>query len=248
MASIHEETGSLSDALDEFGKIPLSSDFFVPARIHMGLIMKQQGRLQEAIEFVSATIVKRNNETELYDFLASLYEGKKQYDRAIETLKEGLKTIPDSIDLHYKLGVMYEKIGRFDESVAVMKKIMAMEPDNAEAMNFIGYSFADRGINLDEAESLIVKALELKPGNGYITDSLGWLYFKQNKISQAITLLEKATALLPNDPTIAEHLGDAYAKGGFIKKALAIYNKVLKGYPENTAVKKKIEALMKMTP
>lgn len=248
IASTCEAKGLSTEALDEFAKIPPSSNFFVPARIHMGLIMKQRGSTDEAIEIISNAIETKKDDPELYNILASLQEDERQYERAVGTLAKGVKAIPGSIELRYSLGVLYEKMGRFDEGISMMKEIIELDPDNAEALNFIGYSYADRGVNLEEAETLLIKAVELKPGNGYITDSLGWLYFRQNKIAKAITLLEKAASLLPDDPTIAEHLGDAYAKGGYIKKALALYKTILKENPENILIKKKIEALIKTAP
>ncbi|MCK9275391.1 MAG: tetratricopeptide repeat protein [Syntrophales bacterium] len=244
LASVYEERGSFSEALAEFEKISPSSDFFIPGRIHMGLIMKQQNQTADAIKLMHTTIENRKKEPELYDFLAALYEDEKKFENAFDTLQKGLKEIPENIDLRYKIGVLYEKTGYFDESMAVMREILQMDPENAEALNFIGYSFADRGINLEEAEVLITKAMELKPGNGYITDSLGWLYYRQNKISQAISFLEKAASLLPEDVTIAEHLADAYAKGGYARKALDVYQKILENKPEDETIRKKIKTLL----
>ena len=122
-----------------------------------------------------------------------------------------------------------------------------MDPDHAEALNFIGYMYADRGIHLDEAEKMIKKALELKPGNGYMIDSLGWVYFRENRLDEATIQLRKASEALPEDPAILEHLGDAYDRSGKIREAIDAYTRALKFAPEKDALKlkRKLDNLMR---
>ena len=124
-----------------------------------------------------------------------------------------------------------------------MRTVLQMDSNNADAMNFIGYIYADKEINLAEAETLIKKALAIKPGNAYILDSLGWVYFRQNKLTEAIKFLKEALAQLPQDSTIAEHLGDAYAKAGQISAARKIYEGLMKIKPDNKVVPQKLERL-----
>jgi tetratricopeptide (TPR) repeat protein len=181
----------------------------------------------------------------LYVYLSSLYEENKKLLSAEEILREGLLVAPQSTDLHYSLGVLYEKTNRFQESIQEMEFVLKTDPDNAEALNFIGYSFADRGINLEEAEKMIKKALDLKPGNSYMTDSLGWVYFRQNRMDMAIKYLKEASDALPVDATIAEHLGDAYSKAGMTREAIEIYTKALKLNPGNNTLQKKIDGFIK---
>jgi len=98
-------------------------------------------------------------------------------------------------------------------------------------------------MNLDEAERLILKALKAKPGNGYITDSLGWVYYKKNELGKAVRYLREAALAVPDDPTIAEHLGDALAKAGDREEALSAYRKALKLNPSSTDLPRKIREL-----
>ena len=127
-----------------------------------------------------------------------------------------------------------------------MKKVISLDPKNANALNYLGYTYADLGQDLDEAERLIKEALKQKPDDGYITDSLGWVYYKKGLFSKAVTFLEKAASLEPEDPIILEHLGDAYLKDNQNQKALKFYKRSLKNKGDNndkTALEKKIEAL-----
>jgi Flp pilus assembly protein TadD len=120
---------------------------------------------------------------------------------------------------------------------------LEIKPDNAQALNYIGYTYADRGINLDEAEALIKQALQLKADDGYITDSLGWVYFKKGDFEKAVAELEKAQHLAPDDPVIAEHLGDAYAKRNANEKAIQMYERALKLDPKKAELQDKIKKL-----
>jgi pentatricopeptide repeat protein len=113
-----------------------------------------------------------------------------------------------------------------------MKEILRLEPDHADAMNYLGYSYADRGIHLDDALKLVQKAMTLKPNMGYITDSLGWVYFKLGQYEKASVELEKANQLTPDDPIITEHLADSYSKLHRVEKAIELYEKALKLDPK----------------
>ncbi len=130
-----------------------------------------------------------------------------------------------------------------------MQTVLKLDPDHAEALNFIGYLYADRGIHLDEAERMIKKALQLKPGNGYMIDSLGWVYFRQNRLDEAIRYLKEAAEALPEDAAISEHLGDVYIRSGQIREAVEAYEHAIRFNPESEALKKKLDDLVrKKTP
>jgi Flp pilus assembly protein TadD len=108
-----------------------------------------------------------------------------------------------------------------------MRRVIALDPRNANALNYLGYTYADLGTNLDEAERLIAEALKIKPDDGYITDSLGWVYYKKGDYPRALKYLKRATELVPDDPVIMEHLGDAYLKLNDRANALAAYQKAM---------------------
>jgi tetratricopeptide (TPR) repeat protein len=125
-----------------------------------------------------------------------------------------------------------------------MKTVIKIEPKNTNALNYLGYTYAEMGENLDEAERLIKAALEEKPNDGYITDSLGWVYFKKGLFNEAVKYLEKAVSLLPEDPVILEHMGDAYFKISHKEKALQFYKRSLsKKKKDKESLEKKIQEL-----
>ncbi len=245
LASTYEEKKMHGKAIEEFKMIPMDSELYGNAQINIGIILKREGKIAQAIEAMEKAIHINRDMPGLYVYLSSLYEEDKKLSSAERILKEGLFALPQSIDLHYSLGVLYEKTNRFHESINEMESVLKIDPENADALNFIGYTFADRGVRLDEAEKMIKKALTLKPGNVYMIDSLGWVYFRQNRMDLAIKYLKEASNGLPNDATIAEHLGDAYAKAGRMSEAIEIYRQALKLNPANSDLQKKLDELIK---
>jgi tetratricopeptide (TPR) repeat protein len=245
LACSYEEKRLYDNAMEEFQKIPADSDLHDDALIHMATILKRTGKPEQAISMIAEGIKASDKEPSLYSFLSSLYQDEKKFKDAEEITKKGLSLFPNSTDLHYRMGAVYEGMNRFPESIKEMEEVLKLDPNHADAMNFIGYSYAERGINLDKAEELINKALKLKPGSGYIIDSLGWLYFRQDKFELALKYLRQAASLLPDDPTVLEHLGDASAKSGQVKEALEAYKRALQLNPSSQGLQKKIEGLIR---
>jgi len=242
-ATAYEEKRLYAPALAIMEKIPPTSDLYSSARIRIAMIRKKEGKISDAIIVLEQAIKVKRDVPGFYVVLSSLYEDQQDRVGAERILKEGMVILPENTDLRYSLGVLYEKTGHFEASIQQMRTILKIDPDHADALNFIGYSYADRGMHLGEAEKLILKALQLKPGNGYIIDSLGWTYFKQNRIDLALKYLQEAAAILPGDGAIAEHLGDAYLKAGRRQEALTAYRRALKINPASTTLPQKIDTL-----
>lgn len=245
LASAYEEKRDFPKALDAYGRVPMNSDYFGNARIRMAMLLNRSGRPDAAVASLREALSLNRGLPVLYVYLSQLYEEQKDLRAAEDCLTEGLEFSPQSTELHYRRGVLYEKTDRFEASIQAMEQVLKIDPNHAEALNFIGYSYADRGIHLREAERMIRKALKISPGSGFIIDSLGWLYFRQNKFDLAIKYLREAATLLPEDGTIAEHLGDAYARTGRWKEALEAYDRALKLTTGNEALKKKVQELQK---
>jgi tetratricopeptide (TPR) repeat protein len=156
--------------------------------------------------------------------------------------------------------VVYGEADRFEESIEYMNRALEENPDNASALNYIGYTWAERGVNLDEAESKIRRAVELRPEDGYIADSLGWVYYMRARpliedgrhrearkfIERAIEELERADALTGGDPVVSEHLGDTYLLLDDKQRALDKFEEALRLEPrfgEQPDLLQKLESL-----
>jgi len=151
-----------------------------------------------------------------------------------------LERFPDNEALRFALAASLERSGKFDEAVAEFRKVIAAEPENASALNYLGYMFADRGVNLEEAQQLVEKAVKLEPTSGAYQDSLGWVYFRLGQLGLAEKHLTMASRLEPNDATVAEHLGDVYRALGQLEQAVGAYRRALKAGPEEAGQQERI--------
>jgi tetratricopeptide (TPR) repeat protein len=167
-----------------------------------------------------------------YILLASLYRENENEQQGKIVYQQALELYPSDVDLLYNYGIFLEKIDERDEAMARMQEVIVLDPDNGSALNFVGYTWADNGVNLEKALQYIRKAVELMPGDGYVRDSLGWVYFKMGDYKQAVIELEKASEMVGDDPVIMEHLGDAYKGTGQPDKALKAYEAAYELYEE----------------
>ena len=126
---------------------------------------------------------------------------------------------PRNADLHYNLGTVYDKRDRFEDVVRAMKTVLQLDPHHADALNYLGYSYAERGIEIEEAVSLTKLAVSLKPNNGYYVDSLGWAFFKMGLLEEALAEIKRAVSLVDDDPVIFEHLGEIYLEQHHFEQA-----------------------------
>lgn len=248
LASAHEEKGSPEDALHHFRMIKEESEYYVNAQMHISYILDSQEKHDEAVKVLEKVIQTRKDKVEPYLMLASIYEGKNEFSKAKEVILEGLNHHEKSIELIFRLGVILDKSGEKDECLTQMRRILELNPDHADALNYIGYTYAEQGIRLDEAMDLIQKALKIKPESGYIIDSLGWVYYQKGLYDEALSSLLKAVTYTPDDPTITEHLGDVYFKKKNYEKSLEMYEKALSlNHPDEEKIKEKIERTRKLS-
>lgn len=169
------------------------------------------GRVIDAEQLLRGAL-KAHPSATLYRALAELLQRNGGQAEAVELLTHATVAAPQDGTLAYALGEAYERQGDHTRALAQMRQVLTVDPKNAEAMNFIGYSLASSGQGLEEAERLLQKALALQPDSGAFLDSLGWLYFHKGEFARAAGTLEKAVALEPDAPVILGHLGDAYRK------------------------------------
>jgi tetratricopeptide (TPR) repeat protein len=211
--------------------ISAQSDYYSQALILESFILEKEKKYLEAIEILQKALVIAPKKIDIYLNLAALYEQTNNLSAGKKVLLEGLEIDPDQAELYFRLGVLADKTGHKRETIQQMKTAIKKDPFHVMALNYLGYTYAERGTHLDEAEELIKRALKFRPNDGYIIDSLGWVYYKKKKFDEALVELEKAWKLAPNDPAIGEHLGEVYFKKGLWDKALKIYRRVLEAHP-----------------
>ncbi len=222
-----EEKGDLKAAALEYQLVDHNSEFFTQAQIRNAYLNFQMGKKAQARQIINDLLVQAPKQEEVYLTNSYFYEEDNQWDLAIHALKAGLGKVERPQEIHFRLAVLYEKQNNRPESIQEIKKVLELDPNNADAQNFLGYSYAEAGVNLDEAEKLIREALKSKPNSGHIIDSLGWVYYKKGQYDKAVTELEKAHRIMPQDGTVAEHLGDAYFQVRRYRDALRLYRRAL---------------------
>jgi tetratricopeptide (TPR) repeat protein len=202
-----------------------------------------QGKLNDARALIQAipeaeprdALVKINSE-------AQILREARQYDTAFKLLGDAVQRFPEESDLLYDQAMLAEALKRHSVAEALLRKVIAMRPDHPNAYNALGYSLADRGLQLDEARSLILKALELRPGDPYITDSLGWVEFRAGQTQEALKWLRQAY-VSKSDSEIAAHLGEVLWTLGQKEEALSIWREGLTHDPENEALQSTLKRL-----
>lgn len=247
LAIIYVESEQYQQALEMLESISPDSEEFEDGALLQARILRQTDRVSEAIVLFEKYLADdRTKKPLFYVMAASLLQEKARSIQALELLNMGIQDFPDDESLLFEYGLQLERSGRLDEAITVMERILLINPDHAEALNFIGYSWADTNRNLEKALDYINRAMELKPDNGYIQDSLGWAYFRLGQLERAREELLGALVLLPNDPHIHEHLGDVYQALGLAEKALTAYKDAYEKFEDKEkkeAMLQKIEAL-----
>jgi tetratricopeptide (TPR) repeat protein len=198
-------------------------------------ILSDMGKTNEAVAEVKTFIgAKKDRDTLL--MIAGFYDKGKKFPEEQKTLDEAEAlsvSKQEKQGVQFARGAMFERMKNYDAAEAEFRKVLAADPDNAGALNYLGYMLADRDVRLDEAQKMIQRAVELDPQNGAYLDSLGWVYYRQNMLDQAENQLRKALEKMNGDPTVHDHLGDVYAKAGKIREAITQWQASLKEYETN---------------
>ncbi len=185
-------------------------------------VLTDRGKTKDAIKVVQRSIKDGSPDIDELLTMARIYERGRQFDKAAEHLDQASK-IADSdearIAVLFAYGSLYERSKQYEKAEAEFRDLIAIDPTNAAALNYLGYMFADRSVHLEEAHDLIQKALDLEPNNGAYLDSLGWVYYRQNKFELAATYLERSLKQYEDDPVVHSHLGDVYYRQGRVADA-----------------------------
>ncbi|MFQ5641504.1 MAG: tetratricopeptide repeat protein, partial [bacterium] len=234
LASLYEENREVDHALAVYQGVLDQDPNVYDARIRLGyLYFYRFKNIDEAL--IQGELAKQLDpqRVESYLFTGLVLHDSERFEEAVEAFLEGLEMRPSLPDLHFHLGATFDKMNRFDDMVFEMEKAITLDAEHANALNYLGYTYADKGIELDKAIDLIKRALAVRPDDGYFIDSLGWAYYKKGMLQDAIDLLQKAVMSVPDDPVIHEHLGEVYLKNNRIELARKAWERSLELDPEN---------------
>lgn len=214
------------------------------ARLRETLALEGLEQYDQGIALAGDLVSERPDSPAGYLRLGDLYRAEQDFASAVVAYDDAVRRQPklEEIDwtFLYRRGIALERSGRFDRAEQDLRRAVALNPEHANLLNYLGYSLLDRTRDLTEAEDLIRKAVGLAPDDGYIVDSLGWVYYRTDQMGKAVETLERAITLKPEDPTINDHLGDAYWRVGRKLEARYQWQRALRT-TEGDPPKEKIE-------
>ena len=214
LASLFEQLKQGDQVIAAYQMVPASSPLKMGADIQIALELDSMGKTDEAVQRLNEIVTARPHDVEALSSLAELQRSAKKYVEAAATYDKAIAAVGipqrDNWTLFYFRGICYERAKQWPKAEADFKKALELNPDQPLVLNYLGYSWVDQGLNLEEAFKMLRRAVELRPNDGYIVDSLGWAHFKLGQYEEATQTLEKAINLKPADPVLNDHLGDAY--------------------------------------
>ncbi len=236
LARIAEEDKRYAEALQWLDRIG-GGEQYVNARVRRALVLGKMKRVEEGRKVLAETPAASNEErTQIVLAEAQLLREAKRYRDAYDVLAQALARAPDDTGLLYDAAMAAERLDKLDVMEGHLRQLIKLRPDYAHAYNALGYTFADRNIRLQEARELIERALELAPEDGYILDSMGWVYFRLGDLARAREYLERAYKLKP-EAEVAAHLGEVMWAQGEREAARRLWREYRKKEPDNETLK-----------
>lgn len=219
LAHIQTRYERYEDAIQYYNSVNENDLAYLPVQHQVADLLDDMGRFEEA-EKLLEKLVRVHDDKDALILLGDMYRRHEEFSKSIRiydrAIRDAAKTKNEDThwSLYYARGMAHEQTGNWDKARSDLEAALQYKPDNPYLLNYLGYSMADRGIELPKALSMIEKAVSLRPRDGYITDSLGWVYYRMGDFENAVKPLERAVELLPYDPVINDHLGDAYWQVG----------------------------------
>ena len=222
LAEMFESEQRYKDAIDIYKEVRASSPLHWSARIRIASNMSSLERVDETITLLRSMAAEKPKDTTALIIVARVLRAQERFEETIATYNKVFERIyvqNDELQKHhwvllYERGVAYERAKQWDAAEADFLKALELHPNEPRVLNYLGYSWIDRGVNLERARTMIEKAVSKRPEDGYVVDSLGWVFYRLGRYEEAVKYLERAVVLRPQDPIINDHLGDAYWRAG----------------------------------
>jgi tetratricopeptide (TPR) repeat protein len=219
LADLYESVKKPAMAIKVYERVPASSPLKRNAQIQLAIDLDAADRTDDAIKILKGVTTDDPKDIEAIMALGNIERGRKKFADCTTTYSQGIDILPKETDkntwvYYYYRGICEERDKQWNKAEADMRKALDLQPEQPHVLNYLGYSWIDQGINLDEGMKMIKRAVDQRPDDGYIVDSLGWAYYRIGNYEDAVKNLERAIDLKPEDPTINDHLGDAYWRVG----------------------------------
>ncbi|MBN9596579.1 MAG: tetratricopeptide repeat protein [Afipia sp.] len=218
LADLYESVKKPAMAIKVYERVPANSPLKRNAQIQLATDLDAVDRTDEGIKILQGVVADDPKDLEAIMALGNIERARKKFTDCGDTYTKGIEAQAGSEKpnwvFYYFRGICFERSKQWAKAEVDLKKALEMQPEQPHVLNYLGYSWIDQGVNLDEAMKMIRRAVDQRPDDGYIVDSLGWAYYRIADYENAVKHLERAIDLKPEDPTINDHLGDAYWRVG----------------------------------
>src|SRR3954467_4084324 len=213
LADLYESVKKPAMAIKVYERMPANSVLKRNAQIQLATNLDAADRSDEAIKILKGVTAEDSKDVEAIMALGNIERGRKKFADCAQTYSRGIAAMPDANEknnwvYYYYRGICEERSKQWNKAEADMRKALELQPEQPHVLNYLGYSWIDQGINLDEGMKMIKRAVEQRPDDGYIVDSLGWAYYRISNYDDAVKNLERAIDLHPEDPTTNHHTGE----------------------------------------
>lgn len=191
--------------------------------------LRRAGKVDQSLSTMEDFLTRQQDDPDAHVAMANAYFDANKGTQAVKVLQDAQTKFPTETGITFQLGAMLDRQKRFNESETVFRQLIAKDPSNAAALNYLGYMLAERGERLNESVDLVKRALALEPDNGSYLDSMGWAYFKDNKLDLALDHLKRAADMLDTNSVVLDHYADVLFRLGRYNDAIAAWTKALSG-------------------
>jgi tetratricopeptide (TPR) repeat protein len=252
IASTSLQQDNAAEALRALDHVPAESPLGWQAGLVRARALQSLDRGEEAVRLLEDMAEQAPERSDSLIALGDFLRSKERFAEAADAYSRAIARIGTVDKRHWRLfyarGICFERTKRWPEAEADLLQALELEPDQPFVLNYLGYSWVDQGVNLDRAKEMLHKAVDLRPEDGYVVDSLGWAYFRLGEYDKAVTYLERAVELEPGDPVINDHLGDAYWRVGRTREARFQWERAVTFKPEPDVLAQIQEKLLKGLP
>lgn len=243
LGQVNEERKRFDEALKWYSSVGQGAQY-INARARYAGVLAKQGRLGEARQYLQQVEAQNNQQrVQLTQAEAQLLREANQYQAAFDLLGQALEKLPNTPDLLYDHALAAEKVDRLDVVEDNLRRLIKIRPDDAQAYNALGYTFADRNQRIEEARGLIETALKLAPDDPFIMDSMGWVLYRMGRNEEGLGYVQRAFDLRP-DPEIAAHLGELLWVVGQRDRAKKVWAEALKDRPGNEVLQSTVRRFL----
>ena len=236
IAGIDEQFAMPGKAVAALGKIGQNSPLYWQARLRMASLDAQEDHFDQAVRRLKLLVAEKPERIDAALTLADLLRSKEHFPEAVDAYNVAVSRIKNVDEKYWPVffgrGIVLERVKDWPKAEADMKKALELSPEQPYVLNYLGYSWIDQCVHLDEGMKMLKRATELRPDDGAITDSVGWAYYRLGQYGQAVEWLERASEQKGDDATVVEHLGDAYWHVGRFREARFEWTRALNQNPE----------------